>query len=330
LPQNADQRYFRLSFSTLSPELLWQLSLEQLDVAIGIKHANGEMIYANQRFCDLIECSKEDIIGKKVEDVLPQKNYDQQKALLEKERERRLSGKSGVYDLEIEVASGKTKTVRVHASPIFDCDKNYLGSIAILTDISRETTALKAVSNAEALLAAVFNVASVGLCITDSEGKVIAANPAHSKIDGYTQEELVGELFTKVLPPELREDALKLHQRVYGWGRWDRHRRGEWQVLHKNGTRRDVAVSVARLILDDGRKFRVISPCYSTITEQQSSLNANCVTKPNCLKMSRMPLWQLITTTLLPVGILPPKNSTAGLPPKCLENTFITFYHTDT
>jgi two-component system cell cycle sensor histidine kinase/response regulator CckA len=264
LPQKTQSRATSL-LSTLSPELLWQLALEQLDIAIVIKHANGEMIYANQRFCDLIECSKEDIIGKKVEDVLPQKNYDQQKALLEKERERRLSGKSSVYDLEIEVAGGKTKTVRVHASPIFDCDKNYLGSIAILTDISRETTALKAVSNAEALLAAVFNVASVGLCITDSEGKVIAANPAHSKIDGYTQEELVGELFTKVLPPELREDALKLHHE-YMAGEWD-NISGEWQVLHKNGTRRDVAVSVARLILDDGRKFRVSA--LTDLTEQK-------------------------------------------------------------
>jgi PAS domain S-box-containing protein len=264
LPQKTQSRVASL-LSTLSPELLWQLALEQLDIAIVIKHANGEMIYANQRFCDLIECSKEDIIGRKIEEVLPQKNYEQQKALLEKEREKRLSGKSGVYDLELEVASGKTKTVRIHASPIFDCDKNYLGSIGIVTDVSRETTALKAVSNAEALLAAVFHVANVGLCITDSEGKVIAANPAHSKIDGYTQEELVGELFTKVLPPELREDALKLHHE-YMAGEWD-NISGEWQVLHKNGTRRDVAVSVARLILDDGRKFRV--SVLTDLTEQK-------------------------------------------------------------
>jgi len=264
LPQKTQSRVASL-LSTLSPELLWQLALEQLDIAIVIKHANGEMIYANQRFCDLIECSKEDIIGRKIEEVLPQKNYEQQKALLEKEHEKRLSGKSSVYDLEVEVSSGKTKTVRIHASPIFDRDKNYLGSIGIATDVSREASALKAVSNAEALLAAVFHVANVGLCITDSEGKVIAANPAHSKIDGYTQEELVGELFTKVLPPELREDALKLHHE-YMAGEWD-NISGEWQVLHKNGTRRDVAVSVARLILDDGRKFRVSA--LTDLTEQK-------------------------------------------------------------
>ena len=264
LPQKTQSRVASL-LSTLSPKLLWQLALEQLDIAIVIKHANGEMIYANQRFCDLIECSKEDIIGRKIEEVLPQKNYEQQKALLEKEREKQLSGKSGVYDLELEVASGKTKTVRIHVSPIFDRDKNYLGSIGIATDVSREASALKAVSNAEALLAAVFHVANVGLCITDSEGRVIAANPAHSKIDGYTQEELVGELFTKVLPPELREDALKLHHE-YMAGEWD-NISGEWQVLHKNGTRRDVAVSVARLILDDGRKFRVSA--LTDLTEQK-------------------------------------------------------------
>jgi len=252
-------------FSNLSPELLWQLSLEQIDVAIGIKHASGEMIYANQKFCDLLELPKENIIGRKVEDVLPQKNYEQQKALLEKEREKRLSGKAGVYDLEIEVADGKTKTVRVHASPIFDRDKNYLGSIAIVTDVSRESSALKAISDADALLTAVFNTTTVGLCITDSDGVVVAANPADSKIHGYTHEEFVGGLFTKALPPELREDALRLHREYME--ETLNEMSGEWQVLHKNGTLRDVAVNVARLVLDDGRKFRVTA--VTDITEQK-------------------------------------------------------------
>jgi PAS domain S-box-containing protein len=264
LPQNAHHRLSSL-LSNVSPELLWQLSLEQLDVAIGIKHANGEMIYANQKFCDLIELPKENIIGRKVEDVLPQKNYEQQKALLEKERERRLSGKFSVYDLEIEVAGGKTKTVRVHASPIFDRDKNYLGSIGIVTDVSRETTALKAVSDAEALLTAVFNTTTVGLCITDSDGIVVAANPADSKIHGYTHEEFVGGLFTKTLPPELREDALRLHREYME--ETLNEMSGEWQLLHKNGTLRDVAVNVARLVLGDGRKFRVTA--VTDITERK-------------------------------------------------------------
>jgi len=252
-------------FSNLSPELLWQLSLEQLDVAIGIKHANGEVIYANKKFCDLLELPKESIIGKRVEEALPKQTYEQQKALLEKERERRLSGKSSVYDLEIEVAGGKTKTVRVHASPIFDCDKNYLGSIAILTDVSRESSALKAISDAEALLAAVFNVASVGLCITDSEGIVVAANPAHSKISGYTTEETIGESFTKSLPPELREDVMKLHHDYMAGELNDMS--GEWQIIDKNGIKHDVFASTARLILDERRKFRVTA--VTDITERK-------------------------------------------------------------
>jgi PAS domain S-box-containing protein len=264
LPQNAHHRLSSL-LSNVSPELLWQLALEQLDVAIGIKHANGEVIYANKKFCDLLELPKESIIGKRVEEALPKQTYEQQKASLEKERERRLSGKSSVYDLEIEVAGGKTKTVRVHASPIFDRDKNYLGSIGIVTDVSRESSALKAISDAEALLTAVFNTTTVGLCITDSDGIVVAANPADSKIHGYTHEEFVGGLFTKALPPELREDVMKLHHEYMAGELNDMS--GEWQVLHKNGTLRDVAVNVARLVLDDGRKFRVTA--VTDITERK-------------------------------------------------------------
>jgi len=143
----------------------------------------------------------------------------------------------------------------VHASPILDRDKNYLGSIGIVTDVSRESSALKAISDADAWLTAVFNTTTVGLCITDSDGVVVAANPAHSKIDGYTQEELVGEVFTKVLPPELREDTLRLHHEYMAGELNDMS--GEWQVLHKNGTRRDVFVNTAKLTLDNGQQFKV-------------------------------------------------------------------------
>jgi PAS domain S-box-containing protein len=104
-----------------------------------------------------------------------------------------------------------------------------------------------------------------GLCITDSDGVVVAANPADSKIHGYTHEEFVGGLFTKALPPELREDALRLHREYME--ETLNEMSGEWQVLHKNGTLRDVAVNVARLVLDDGRKFRVTA--VTDITEHK-------------------------------------------------------------
>jgi PAS domain S-box-containing protein len=253
------------SLSSTSLARLWQLALDQLDIPIAIKHANGHIIYANQKLCDVLELPKEKVVGRRVEDVLPKKNYEAQKALLQKEHEKRLAGQSSNYDVEIEIGSGKTKTLRVHASPIFDSDKNYLGSIGILTDVSQEKSALKSASDAQALLAAVFNVASVGLCITDAEGKIVEINSAHSQIDGYSREELLGEPFTKLLPPEYREFAMKVHQGYMAGELNDMS--GEWQVLHKNGTLHDVFVNTAKLTLDNGQQFKVTA--VTDLTERK-------------------------------------------------------------
>lgn len=153
--------------------------------------------------------------------------------------------------------------MQVQAVPLFDEAQTFLGSVAILSEVKKSV--VTSASDAEALLRAVYNSADIGMCVTDAESKFSEVNPAYCRTYGYTREELVGQLFTKVLPPEIREWAKKLHDDYIAEG--TDQSAGEWQVMHKNGDIRDIAVTAARLILDDGRRFKVTT--VTDITERK-------------------------------------------------------------
>jgi two-component system cell cycle sensor histidine kinase/response regulator CckA len=244
-------------------EVVWRNALTNMSQAVVIKNAEREIVFANQAFYDLVKMSESEVIGNKFETIVtPDDNI--QKKLIQLEFEWRKQGIASVYDIERHTASG-IQYLRINASPMFDEENNFVGSVAVITDTSTEKKALKLKSDADALLKAVYNSADIGMCVTNSEGKFVEVNNAYCKTYGYTREELIGQPFTIVLPPYLREYAQQLHNDYIAEG--TDASAGEWQVQHKNGSIRDIAVTAARLILEDGQRFKVTT--VTDITERK-------------------------------------------------------------
>jgi len=244
-------------------EVVWRNALTNMSQAVVIKNAEREIVFANQAFYDLVKMSESEVIGNKFETIVtPDDNI--QKKLIQLEFKRRKQGIASVYDIERHTASG-IQYLRINASPMFDEENNFVGSVAVITDTSTEKKALKLKSDADALLKAVYNSADIGMCVTNSEGKFVEVNNAYCKTYGYTREELIGQPFTIVLPPYLREYAQQLHNDYIAEG--TDASAGEWQVQHKNGSIRDIAVTAARLILEDGQRFKVTT--VTDITERK-------------------------------------------------------------
>ncbi len=244
-------------------EVVWRNALTNMSQAVVIKNAEREIVFANQAFYDLMKMRESEVIGYKFETVI-MPNDKVQRQLIELEFERRKKGIASVYDIERHSASG-VQHWRINASPMFDEEKNFLGSVVVISDMSTEKQALKLKSDADALLKAVYNAADIGICVTNSEGKFVEVNDAYCKTYGYTREELIGQPFTIVLPPYLREYAQQLHNDYIAEG--TDASAGEWQVQHKNGSIRDIAVTAARLILEDGQRFKVTT--VTDITERK-------------------------------------------------------------
>jgi diguanylate cyclase (GGDEF)-like protein/PAS domain S-box-containing protein len=111
----------------------------------------------------------------------------------------------------------------------------------------------------------IYDVIETGICVTDEQGNFVNVNRAYCKIYGYEPEELYGKPFTMVLPPETQDAAMALYRNFLD-GREEVP--GEWRVVRKDGTLLDVYVSVGRLMLETGQRFKVTTVLDVTARRQ--------------------------------------------------------------
>lgn len=139
-------------------------------------------------------------------------------------------------------------------------DKISLGSLEI-TDLKQLTSDL---SESKSLLASVFDVSSVGICITNETGHFVDMNREYCLLYGYAKEELVGKPFTMVLPEENRPYVQTMHDNfIAGMPEMP----SEWQVVRKDGRVIDIFVTASLFVKEDGSRLKIT--CVNDITERQ-------------------------------------------------------------
>ncbi|MCW2279418.1 PAS domain-containing hybrid sensor histidine kinase/response regulator [Heliophilum fasciatum] len=115
---------------------------------------------------------------------------------------------------------------------------------------SLSTAVHPALSSQELRLSRIIEHTPVGVCITDEAGYFLAVNPAYCRIYGYTADELVGQHFTVVVPPESRQLLCNLHERFIHYGS---EIRGEWSVVNKSGKLITILADAALIHDADGQ-----------------------------------------------------------------------------
>ena len=112
-----------------------------------------------------------------------------------------------------------------------------------------------------------FQYATLGIVVTDEEGKIVVMNPHAEKLFGYTSGELVGMSIEKLMPREYRQQHEQdRHQyfqhpqpREMGSGK-------DLYALKKDGTRFPVEISLSHYPLDSGE---VAVAFITDITQQK-------------------------------------------------------------
>ena len=100
---------------------------------------------------------------------------------------------------------------------------------------------------------AIFSAIPVGICLTNKDGLFEYVNPTYCRMYGYTQEELIGQHFTTIVPEENRERLLDLHDRFMDQ---QYELRGEWRVQRKDGSLFDILADAAYIEIEDGEPFK--------------------------------------------------------------------------
>ena len=99
------------------------------------------------------------------------------------------------------------------------------------------------------VLLTVLDVAPVAACVTSADGTLEHVNAAYERLYGYLADELVGEHFTIVIPPEARAQARRSHDRFIARGG---EIRPEWETVTKDRRRLQVLADACRVPTGDG------------------------------------------------------------------------------
>ncbi|MGB3618334.1 MAG: histidine kinase dimerization/phosphoacceptor domain -containing protein, partial [Catalinimonas sp.] len=118
------------------------------------------------------------------------------------------------------------------------------------------------------MLDLIYDTAQVGMCVTDIEGRFVKVNRAYCDHYGYSEEELIGESFTKVVPQRERAYAAQVHHSFLTGQSTESP--GEWQVQCKDGSIKDIYVTAARMLAPDGHYYKVTT--VTDITEQKQHM----------------------------------------------------------
>ena len=107
--------------------------IETMDSGLGVDNADGAMVMANDALCRMMGCDDpETLIGIPITDILQGWTENQ----MHEKMEERKEGKIEHYEALLKHKSGGVVPVMVSASPLQGHDGEFLGSIAIFTDIS--------------------------------------------------------------------------------------------------------------------------------------------------------------------------------------------------
>ncbi|EIJ42070.1 PAS domain S-box [Beggiatoa alba B18LD] len=157
-------------------------------------------------------------------------------------------------DLDI-IVSGQAKrgilqetqngTLQIDKFPYRNANGNVEGVVWFATDVTERLKVEQALRENQSLLSAIFEVAEVGIGLTDKNGRFVRVNPAYCEMFGYHAHELLGQSVLTVFPSELHKEVYKLYQDAVSGEQFLAH--DEWEGQHKEGHLFDIEITVSRL-----------------------------------------------------------------------------------
>lgn len=158
-------------------EFLYQMLLEHMNEGVIVTDKNGKALFANPKFCQMMECSKETILGKSSIEFYDEESAKKIEYTNEHERKE---GVRSSYEATMVSKSQKRIPVLISGSPLIDG-----GTIAIISDLSE-------LKKRESLYKKLIENMNEAVWMGDKNEQTIYANPKLCQLIGYRFEELIG------------------------------------------------------------------------------------------------------------------------------------------
>ncbi|MET0042068.1 MAG: PAS domain S-box protein, partial [Candidatus Thiodiazotropha sp. 6PLUC3] len=202
-------------------------TFDQAAVGIARLSIDGEWLEVNDKLCEIVGYSREELLTKTFQDITYHEDLDGDLKLYQEA----LAGTRDNYAIDKRYIrkSGRLIWIRLSVALVRADDRTPLYFISVIEDINERKKAEEKLREA----AAVFRSTGEGVTITDIDGVILDVNDAFTKITGYSRNEVIGEN-PRILKSGRHDD--KFYSDMWGellkYGHWH----GEIWNRTKNGT----------------------------------------------------------------------------------------------
>ncbi|POZ50577.1 sensor domain-containing protein [Methylovulum psychrotolerans] len=242
-----------------SEAILWVI-LDNLPFLVWMKDTAGRYVHANKQWLHSAgQRDIESVMGKTDADFWPDSLAKHYRAIdndvLQTRRQIKL--------LEQALHNGRETWVETTKLPVIDNDGQLLGVIGFAHDITAERTAEEQLK----LAASIFEYSGEGMIVTDTQNKMIAVNPAFTKLTGYSAAEVIGEnpriLGSGIHHESFYQDMWDALQKMGFWS-------GEITDKKKNGDFHVKKMCINVIPDSEGKPYRYVG-LFSDITDAKNN-----------------------------------------------------------
>jgi len=239
--------------------------VETMTDGLSVQDANRMMIYVNDRFCEIVGRTRDELIGSRSDEFLTPESRDEfARQMADRER-----GSSESHQVAFVRSDGSRVDALLSPKSIFTPRGRFAGSFAVVSDI----TALKRVENElrreKELAQQYLDLAGVIFVLLGRDGRIELINRRGLDILGYdASDELIGRhWFETCIPESDRQKTREVFEAIYH-GSYELSEFHENSVLTKDGDTRLIWWH-STLIEDEAGEFAGILASGEDVTERR-------------------------------------------------------------
>jgi len=216
----------------------YRLLVENLNDVIFCLDEQGSIIYLSPVAGSLFVYKPKEIIGRPFSDFV---HPDDLQGVV-KSREETLGGMFNPYEFRMVDKNGDIHYVRTSSRPV-EKEGRATGITGVLTDITREREAEKALRESERKHRTILNTIDDGYFEVDLEGNFTAFNESMKNMLGYDDSEMVGLNYRRFMTSDVAVKAFSTFKEVSKTG--VPAKAVDWRLTRKDGTIVDIETSVS-------------------------------------------------------------------------------------
>lgn len=124
--------------------------------------------------------------------------------------------------------------------------------VRALNQVFRDRQSLRAQAADRSRL--IIDSTPIAICITNRDHLYEYVNPHYRELTGYAEDELIGQSFLKVVPPDLQPEMAELHDAFMGQRS---ELGGRWRIVNRDGREIPILASAAYIIDFDGEPKKI-------------------------------------------------------------------------